>query len=402
MKPIIEVHHLTKRFRLGELGSYYHTLRDVLSFTSVKKSKHKHFVTALENISFEVYPGETIGIIGRNGSGKTTLLKILSQITYPDEGFAILRGRIGALLEVGTGFHGELTGRENVFFNGALLGLTKKEIKAKFDEIVAFAGVEEFIDTPLKHYSSGMQLRLAFAVASHLNPEILAIDEVLAIGDAEFQQKTLNKMNDVAQAGRTVLFVSHNMATISAFCKRTLILDKGKLVNFGPTEEMVRQYLKMLEVYVNQQALDDDPSLPFQVISVKAVDTDGAVRSEFAFSEPISFIIDVKIREQIPTGQIVVVFYNQYKHKVFSEVKDVGQFSPGVHKFKLQLPVKMLAPGTFSVGVESVAHLYGNFQIVDHAFQFTVIDDGTKFALSNLGSSGGYGDVILPCTWEKL
>jgi hypothetical protein len=192
------------------------------------------------------------------------------------------------------------------------------------------------------------------------------------------------------------------MATISAFCKRTLILDKGKLVNFGPTEEMVRQYLKMLEVYANLQALDDNPSLPIQVISVKAVDTDGTVRSEFAFSEPISFIIDVKIREQIPTGQIVVVFYNQYKHKVFSEVKDIGQFSPGVHKFKLQLPLKMLAPGTFSVGVESVAHLYGNFQIVDHAFQFTVIDDGTKFALSHLGSSGGYGDVILPCTWEKL
>jgi len=402
MKSIIEVHRLTKRFRIGELGSYYHTLRDVLSFKAKRKNKAQRFITALDDISFDVEPGDTVGIIGRNGSGKTTLLKILSQITYPDEGYAVLRGKIGALLEVGTGFHGELTGRENVFFNGALLGLSKKEIKAKFDEIVDFAGVKQFIDTPLKHYSSGMQLRLAFAVAAHLNPEILVIDEVLAVGDAEFQKKTLNKMSEVAQAGRTILFVSHNMATISAFCKKTIILDKGKLINFGPTEEMIKQYLKILDNYANQQSLEEDPSLPFQVISIKPVDNDGAVRSEFAFSEPISFIIEINIRKQIPTGQIVVVFYNQYKHKIFSELQDVGHLKPGIHKFKMHLPLQILAPGTFSVGIESIAHLYGNFQIVDHAVQFTVIDDGTKFALSNAGSAGGYGDVILPCQWEKL
>lgn len=198
---------------------------------------------ALNDVSFTVNPGESIGIIGRNGAGKSTLLKVLSKITPPTKGKIISRGRIASLLEVGTGFHPELTGRENIFFNGSLLGMKRKEIEAKFDEIVDFSGVEKFLDTPLKHYSSGMQLRLAFAVAAFLEPEILIIDEVLAVGDAEFQKKCMGKMEDVSKSGRTILFVSHNMGAVSQLCDSSILLDWGKINFIGPTKEAIARHL---------------------------------------------------------------------------------------------------------------------------------------------------------------
>ena len=200
---------------------------------------------ALQNVSFEIRRGEVVGIIGRNGAGKSTLLKILSRITEPTTGRVRIDGRVASLLEVGTGFHPELTGRENIFLNGAILGMTKREIKAKFDEIVAFAEVERFLDTPVKHYSSGMYVRLAFAVAAHLEPEILIVDEVLAVGDAAFQKKCLGKMREVSgQHGRTVLFVSHNMAAVEALCSRALVLDSGKLERDGSASEVVKDHLR--------------------------------------------------------------------------------------------------------------------------------------------------------------
>src|SRR6476659_4807334 len=199
---------------------------------------------ALRNVSFEVEQGDVLGIIGRNGAGKSTLLKILSRITKPTTGRARLRGRLGSLLEVGTGFNPELSGRDNVFLNGAILGMPRAEIKRRFDEIVGFAEVERFIDTPVKHYSSGMYLRLAFAVAAHLEPEILLVDEVLAVGDAQFQRKSLGKMGEVAAEGRTVLFVSHNLAIIQALCKRTVLLERGQIVEDGPSREVVASYLR--------------------------------------------------------------------------------------------------------------------------------------------------------------
>ena len=250
MKPIIKVEHLSKRYRLGKRERHT-SLRDAIasSARAVFRSNHagkgegNGTIWALTDVSFEVEPGEVVGIIGRNGAGKSTLLKILSRITKPTRGRVTLNGRVGSLLEVGTGFHSELTGRENIFLNGAILGMSKREIENKFDEIVAFAETEQFLDTPLKHYSSGMAVRLAFAVAAQLEPEVLIVDEVLAVGDVSFQKKCLRKMNEVARAGRTILFVSHDINAVNALCERTILLHDGKTVCSGPTREVTAHYL---------------------------------------------------------------------------------------------------------------------------------------------------------------
>ena len=251
MNPIIKVNHISKRYKLGQIQGYK-TIRESLSnlFQPKKPSPLEgearwggDYIWALKDVSFEVQPGEVVGIIGRNGAGKSTLLKILTRITEPTEGTAELKGRVSSLLEVGTGFHPELTGRENIYLNGAILGMRKAEISKKFDEIVAFAEVEKFIDTPVKRYSSGMYVRLAFAVAAHLEPEILLVDEVLAVGDAAFQKKCLGKMGDVAKGGRTILFVSHNMGAINQLCATTLWIDQGRIVELGPTNSIINKYL---------------------------------------------------------------------------------------------------------------------------------------------------------------
>lgn len=257
MKPIIEIKGLGKRYDIAHQRGGYIALRDVItnvakspiSFLKTKTKKAVGLVRseefwALKDISFEVMPGEVIGIIGKNGAGKSTLLKILTGITPPTKGEVIMRGRVSSLLEVGTGFHPELTGRENIFLNGAILGMSKKEIARKFDEIVAFSGVEKFLDTPVKHYSSGMQVRLAFSVAAHMEPDILIVDEVLAVGDAEFQKKSTGKMEEVTKKdGRTILFVSHNMGAIRQLCSKTIWIDEGKIKSIGETEDVIEQYL---------------------------------------------------------------------------------------------------------------------------------------------------------------
>ena len=248
-RPIISVRQLGKSYRLGATLAH-NTLRDQIAAgigrlfrSKVRPDNEGEVFWALQDVSFDVAPGEVVGIIGRNGAGKSTLLKILSQITEPSVGEVRVRGRLASLLEVGTGFHPELSGRENVFLNGAILGMTKAEIARKFDEIVAFAGVEKFLDTPVKRYSSGMYVRLAFAVAAHLDPEILVIDEVLAVGDASFQRKCLDKMQSVSEQGRTVLFVSHNVSAITRLCPRAILLDAGRVLEDGPSHKVVTQYL---------------------------------------------------------------------------------------------------------------------------------------------------------------
>lgn len=244
MRPILEIQHIGKRYKIQHMAGGYLSLRDrVVGALKFERNSVEDF-WALNDVSFNVNPGESIGIIGRNGAGKSTLLKILSKITPPTTGRIVSRGRIASLLEVGTGFHPELTGRENIFFNGSLLGMRRREIEVKFDEIVDFSGVEKFLDTPLKHYSSGMQLRLAFAVAAFLEPEILIIDEVLAVGDAEFQKKCLGKMEDVSKSGRTILFVSHHMAAVKKLCKNGILLSNGKVEAIGTSEEITNLYLK--------------------------------------------------------------------------------------------------------------------------------------------------------------
>jgi len=252
----IQVQNLSKIYRIGVPQAQYKTLREALIGVlkgpiswlrnSPLATRNHEILWALRDVSFEIKRGEVVGIIGRNGAGKTTLLKILSRITEPTEGRAKMRGRVGSLLEVGTGFHPELTGRENIYLNGAILGMTRKEIGGKLDEIVSFAEIEKFLDTPVKHYSSGMYVRLAFAVAAHLEPEILLVDEVLAVGDAAFQKKCLGKMGDVAQAGRTVLFVSHNMGAIVSLCKRCILIDQGSLFQDGSPSQITALYQSSL------------------------------------------------------------------------------------------------------------------------------------------------------------
>ena len=256
-KTVISVEHLSKRYELGVIGAtslprdlnrWWARVRGRpdpgLKIGQEDLAAYKgDYIWALDDVNFKVKQGETLGIIGANGAGKSTLLKVLSQVTAPTKGKVKVKGRIGSLLEVGTGFHPELTGRENVYLNGAIFGMTRAEVERKFDEIVDFSGVERYIDTPVKRYSSGMYVRLAFAVAAHLDPEILIVDEVLAVGDAEFQKKCLGKMGDVAHEGRTVLFVSHNMAAIEDLCDNVIWIDKGKIKDIGPSNKIISSYL---------------------------------------------------------------------------------------------------------------------------------------------------------------
>lgn len=305
---VIRAENLSKRYRIGERQPYL-ALRDVLAraisapthiFQAPKPASrldHPSHFWALKDVSFEVRQGEVVGIIGRNGAGKSTLLKILAQVTRPTEGWARVKGRVGTLLEVGTGFHPELTGRENVFLSGAILGMAKKEIERKFDEIVAFAEVETFLDTPLKHYSSGMQMRLAFAVAAHLEPEIILVDEVLAVGDAAFQRKCMGKMSDIAEGGRTVVFVSHSMPAVRRLCQKGILLQAGEKVMEGETDSVVTTYLRQILGEQNPGMLwREEFNRPeyrssFRIESVRTVRADGTPTGNFTMDEPIGIEI---------------------------------------------------------------------------------------------------------------
>ena len=310
--PIIEVHKVSKRYRLGAgTGSAgdFHTLRDTLAGLfkkSTAASPPDEEFWALREVSFNVQAGEVLGIIGANGAGKSTLLKILSRITEPTSGEVVLRGRVASLLEVGTGFHPELTGRENIFLNGVVLGMKRSEVARKFDEIVAFAGVERFLDTPVKRYSSGMYVRLAFAVAAHLEPEILIVDEVLAVGDIAFQEKCLGKMGEVARSGRTVLFVSHNMAAIGALCTCGLLLEQGAVVCSGPAREVVSDYLSRgpaKQAFVEWDETDAPGNEGVRLREV-AVFSSGAAAGDLVSDKPavVRMVLDM---EEVLPGLII-------------------------------------------------------------------------------------------------
>jgi homopolymeric O-antigen transport system ATP-binding protein len=305
MTQAIEATELSKRYRIGQMQAAYGTLRDSLvrtagHLTGRSEPRERQEIWALRDVSFEVREGEALGLIGRNGAGKSTLLKILTRITAPTAGHAVIRGRVGSLLEVGTGFHPELTGTENVYLNGSVLGMKRKEIAKKFPDIVEFAGVERFIETPVKRYSSGMSVRLAFAVAAHLEPEVLLIDEVLAVGDAEFQRRCLGRMEDMSQSGRTVVFVSHQMQALSQLCDRAIELEGGQIVNDGPAGEVVAQYLQSVGGTGASRSWPDLETAPGDgnvlLRSIRVVDETGQLVDAVDVREPVGIEIGFTVR----------------------------------------------------------------------------------------------------------
>lgn len=356
MPPIIEIHKLGKKYSIAPVQRYL-ALRDVVS-EKVKNvlrrnEKYSNEFWALQDINLEIERGERIGIIGRNGAGKSTLLKILSKITPPTTGQIKLRGRVASLLEVGTGFHPELTGRENIYLNGSILGLTKKEINIKLDEIIDFSGVEKFIDTPLKHYSSGMQLRLAFSVAAHLEPEILLIDEVLAVGDMEFQKKCIGKMEEVSKSdGRTILFVSHDLSAISTLTNRCLLLEKGQMRSFGKTEKAISQYaiLHQKETVYSQDLISNQPC----VIRVELITSEG--QSIQAHGQPFSIEFDIYMPEaNITNMNLSIQVFNQFNKPVlYNWLFDYEQTfcrKKGINKVKIVYPNLKLYKGTYFIRI---------------------------------------------------
>ena len=365
----IEVRDLAKRYRLGEGEALHGSLRDAIAagatrlFHRARAGRPKRdWIWALDHVSFDVDRGEVLGIVGRNGAGKTTLLKLLSSITDPTEGEARIWGRVGSLLEVGTGFHGDLTGRENIFLNGAILGMKRREIERKFDEIVAFAGVERFIDTPVKRYSSGMYLRLAFAVAAHLEPEILVVDEVLAVGDAEFQRKCLGKMGEVSGEGRTVLLVSHNMSAISSLATRCMWLDGGRVRRLGPPGEVVSAYLSEGHTSLEPGFADlTDPKLrhgvPKQIQreilfeSIRLVDGADRTTGIFFEKEPMRVVVGLQSRIHTRRLELLVKVLSLEGALVFTLTSGLLEepIEPGPFELAVEIPSLPLRRGNFSI-----------------------------------------------------
>jgi lipopolysaccharide transport system ATP-binding protein len=331
---------------------------------------------ALRNVDFEIRHGEVVGILGRNGAGKSTLLKILSRITEPTEGRAQVHGRVASLLEVGTGFHPELTGRENVFLNGAILGMGREEIRRKFDEIVAFAEIERFLDTPVKRYSSGMYMRLAFAVAAHLDPEILIVDEVLAVGDVDFQRKCLGKMQGVSNEGRTVLFVTHNMAVVERLCSRALLFDQGRLCMDGTARQVLSTYLAMSDAEILACTPNSDSSRVAEVRRIALCDFTGSPLREVTTADTLSLKIDLLVREPRPDLQIAFTLHDELQIPIFSSTPaDHGMKQPieaGQHELIVTFPGPILMPRHYSITVSVYNDLGRSFHNCPHALSFDV------------------------------
>lgn len=400
---IIQVEKLGKIYRLGEQEPY-HALRDVLAralaapFRKLRSPRlparqaDSGYIWALKDVSFEVHQGDVVGLIGRNGAGKSTLLKLLGRVTRPTEGRARVRGRIGSLLEVGTGFHAELTGRENTYLNGAILGMSRQEIARKFDEIVAFAEIEKFIDTPVKHYSSGMYVRLAFSVAAHLEPEILLVDEVLAVGDVAFQKKCLGRMGSVAKQGRTVLFVSHGMAAVALLCKTAIVLDKGRVKTIAPSHQAINEYLvgamdrnTLIYNVAGTQRYAADLRMQIEFLSLELedfpgkivpADADLSVRMTVRGREPVSgfrFSLTIHLVDGTPVGSC----FGPQIHSIQN-----GE----VASYRLRLANPSLAPGLYffelGVGTGNEREGFEEFDVVSDVLHFEVLPppgkDGTK------------------------
>lgn len=407
---VIIAENLGKKYTIGhQRQERYQTLRDTIAHTTRglwqrirhplspnKEEFRLEELWALKNINFEVKQGERVGIIGRNGAGKSTLLKILSRITDLTTGRVRIRGRVAALLEVGTGFHPELTGQENIYLNGAILGMTRQEIKQKFDEIVAFAEVEKFLDTPVKRYSSGMQVRLAFAVAAHLEPEIMVVDEVLAVGDSAFQEKCVGKMNEVAREGRTVLFVSHNMGAIQKLCHRTILLEEGSLVVDGPSTHVVSRYLSRGTEQNGERVWRDINKAPGDEVArlhaVRVLNQDGEVCTHFDVRDPIDIQMEYWLLRDVRELEVVFYLYNQRGELILISLDNLD--SPwkesirpvGFHRATCHIPPDFLNDGQ---QVYVMAALTDMAEWV-HTIQQAVVMFDVRDAMDPRGVRGNY------------
>jgi lipopolysaccharide transport system ATP-binding protein len=415
---VIRVENLGKKYVLNhhpEERSNYKALRDVItdgaksigkkllkpsSKTTLNSAREEFW--ALKDVSFEIKQGDRIGIVGRNGAGKSTLLKILSRITEPTKGRISMQGRVASLLEVGTGFHPELTGRENIYLNGAILGMSKVEIKRKFDEIVDFAEIEKFLDTPVKRYSSGMYVRLAFAVAAHLEPEILIVDEVLAVGDAQFQKKCLGKMEDVGKEGRTVLFVSHNMATVTTLCQRAIWLINGQVHLDGDAELVTSKYLTYGaedsgEVIFSSQQLNQR----FWFKRLSLLKPDGEVTSVFDAREPIKIRLEYQVAQAIKDLELSLRIHNSSGIPIFTTNRSSfisSQVFAGSYITEIEIPPLFLVPGHYSIDLG--AHI-PKVEVLSHyqsATSFEIEETGSNMALYQ-GSA--FGVVLVNLPWKE-
>ena len=397
----IRVEGLSKQYRLGGGQQPYQTLRDTLAkaarapFTkkgaaaarAVKRRRSEELMWALKDVSFEIKQGEVVGIVGRNGAGKSTLLKVLSRITEPSAGFAELHGRVGTLLEVGTGFHPELTGRENIQLSGAILGMNRREIAARFDEMVAFAEVEKFIDTPVKFYSTGMFLRLAFAVAAHLEPEILMVDEVLAVGDMAFQTKCLGKMGEAAKGGRTVLFVSHNMGAVRSLCEKGLVLHQGSVAYAGDISSSIETYFRLAGNF-DTDSSDRVPASGFGFGRIRLASHRGSTIGQ---GEPFELATTLHIAEPVAGFSLYCIVNDMHQRKMFQKVEDStafvkGRAWQGKYSVKLRLPAMWLEPGLYSVHFK--VFLRTESQSARHVSDVFHLDVG--------GISAGCGSILSP------
>jgi len=421
MSFIIRAENIGKRYYITQTQEYT-MVRDILAnvghnltrkISSIIRNNgsggnpKQNELWALKNIDFEIQPGQSIGIIGKNGAGKSTLLKILSRITKPTEGRIRMRGRVGSLLEVGTGFHPELTGRENVYLNGSILGMRKNEIDRRFDEIVAFSETEAFLDTPIKFFSSGMRMRLAFSVAAHLNPEILLIDEILAVGDISFQHKSLGKMNEVAASGRTILFISHSMAAIKALCQSAILLDAGRIVYNGGVDEAIDIYTRDESRGTSGSYHQENISQAIaQIISTELVDNKGLVNNKFAHDNKITIRTRLLVQGRSIPATVCLHINNANLDTIIAsydfESDDAFLLpkKPGVHCYEITIPANVLIPGQYSIGFEITQPAKRTTWIlnrIDMICPFEIYDNGSTIARVN---AHWRGLVHPPVNWK--
>jgi lipopolysaccharide transport system ATP-binding protein len=408
MKPVIEINGLGKKYRIRKAEPYL-ALRDAIteSLKNIfrKRGESKKDFWALQDINLKIEKGERIGIIGKNGAGKSTLLKILSRITWPTTGEAIIRGRLASLLEVGTGFHPELTGRENIYLNGSILGLKKLEIDKQFDAIVDFSGVETFLDTPLKNYSSGMQLRLAFAVAAHLEPEVLLIDEVLAVGDMEFQKKCLGKMEEVSkQHGRTILFVSHNMNQLKHLCNIALLMNKGEIVFYGKPDEAIKKYSESIYANKHYHWHTDQSENDFLITKVNLKNNNELVSAPVQVRDSIFLEISIKAKQHINNSLIAIRFTNQEGIPVYTTTNadqylNYTSFAAGEHAYRVPVPVELLIPGQYYI---SISWNIPNIKELDKAENIINFDIEDELYPGGSLKDGRLGIINKILHWKKI